>query len=85
MSIDLKKWQSLKSEIESHNKQAERAAGALEQLKGQLQKEFAISKTDKAKPLLETMTKDLIVAEKAYEQDLEAFKREHADKLENVR
>ena len=85
MTIDLKRWQSLKSEIESHNKQAERAAGALEQLKGQLQKEFSITKIDKAKPLLETMTKELAVAEKVYEQDLEVFKREHADKLEGSR
>lgn len=81
MSINIKDWLLRKEKAESANKQCERAAGAEEQLKAQLQKDFAITKIDKAKALVETMTKELAAAEKVCEQNIEEFDRKFADKL----
>ena len=83
--VDLDKWQSLKNKIESYNKQAERAAGALEQITEQLSNDFDCDSEQQGEKLIADMLKKEGKFVKEYDAAFAEFEQEHGDKLKDVR
>ena len=80
MTFDLRSWQQQKAKIESINQRAERAAGALEQLRSQLQDYECKDEAD-AKKVIASLQKEEIVLEKKLTKAVAEFQKEWADKL----
>lgn len=85
MAVDLDKWQSLKSKVESLNKQAERAAGALQQLEAQLESNFDCDSEQQGEKLIADLLKKEGKLTKEYESAFAEFEQEHGDKLKDVK
>lgn len=85
MTVDLKQWQALKAKADQHNKQAERSAGALEQLKSQLKQDYACPSIAKAEQLADSLQDEIATMEQEYAEAVEEFQEKHASKLEDSR
>ncbi len=82
MTIDVAEYQKLKAKVDCARAAADKATGALDQMKAELKKEFDCNSLDDAVHLL----KDLELKEKAimkeYEEELADFESRWAEYLE---
>ena len=81
MPIDLKKYQQLKDKVDQAQRQADKAAGALDQLMQQLKKEFDCDSLEEAEKLKTKLQKEEVKKEKEFTDALEEFERQWGDKL----
>ena len=73
---------NLKAKVETFQRNADRAAGALAQTMATLQKEFNCTTLQGAKALLEKLQKEEATAQKAFDTALAKFSEEWGDKLD---
>lgn len=71
--MDLQQFNELKGSIEGLKAEADRAEGALSQLRSQLKKEFDVGTIKEAKILLSRLEQEERHAEKEYESVLKDF------------
>lgn len=81
MSIDLRRFTELKSQVESLQKKADRSQGALDQLKVQLKKEFGVDTLEEAEKLSTKLDREEKECEREYLQALARFEKQWKDKL----
>ena len=82
MAMDLKRFQALKDRAEALQREADRAAGALQQLKFRLKDEFNCKTLEEAEKLLQRLSKEQKEAEKTFNQALKIFEAEFGDLLQ---
>jgi hypothetical protein len=78
MAIDLKKYQQLKDKVDQHQRDADRAAGALEQLMVQLKDKFGCKTLNAAKAKATILEEEAEAAEGVYNRALAEFEKELA-------
>lgn len=71
--MNLDQYQRLKAKVEAARKRADKAAGALDQLKKQLKDEFGCTDLKAAKALLKKLESSEAEAERAADAAMEAF------------
>lgn len=81
MSIDLRKYQALKDQIEEAKSESSKAAGVLETLKAELKEEFGCMSIKDAKVLLADLIKKQGMAEEEFNGELKRFEAEFGDVL----
>ena len=82
MTVDLETYKKLKDQAEQAKAQANRAAGAVEQLMGELYEKFECSTLDEANALLARLEKQAQAAEEVYRDELTYFESEWGDYLD---
>lgn len=80
--IDLARYNQLKSQVEQLQSEADRAAGALEQLMGRLEAEFGCKTLKAAERLLAKLEGETEAAEVAYNKALKEFEKKWGSYLE---
>jgi len=80
--MDLDKYNLLKKKADKFKAEAERAAGALDQLMGELKKEFGCNTVEDAEKLLKKLVKEEKKAKVAYDEELERFEEKWGNRLE---
>ena len=81
VSVDAKEFIRLKDRVESLQRKADRAEGALEQWRRQLHKEFDCHNVDEAKKLLVEMERQQQQLDEEYQKAVKIFERKWGDKL----
>ncbi len=79
--MDAKEFVRLKDRVESLQRKADRAGGALEQWRQQLRKEFSCRSVDEAKELLVKLEREEQELEKGYQKAVKIFECKWRDKL----
>lgn len=82
MSDSLDRYQKLKKELQSQQREADRLAGAIDQTMARLQEEFACQTEEQAQQKLTKMKKQLEQREAAFQEELERFESQWQEKLE---
>lgn len=82
MSIDLKRYNALQSRVEDLQRDADKAAGVLEQLKKELQEEFGCSTLKRAKRLLAEYEDQEQEMEREFAEALATFEAEFGEVLQ---
>jgi len=82
--IDLDEYNELKRLADKLKAEADRTAGALDQLMGDLEKEYGCKTLAEAEAELERLERVAEKAEVAYNKELEKFKAAWGDKLEEI-
>ena len=77
----LERISDLKKSVDQQRRKVDRATGALEQLKGQLKKEFNCNSLEEAKKKLFVLKETKECLEHNLEQDIEQFKEKYGDRL----
>ncbi len=72
---------ALKAKVDRLRRDADRAAGALEQAMARLKTEFKCDSLEAAQKLLKKLRRDESEAREAFEKKLAAFQKEWADEL----
>jgi hypothetical protein len=83
MTIDLKKFESLRSKVSKLQRQVDRAGGALSQVMRKLQEEFDCESTEDAGKLKGKMGGEVEKAEKSFNKSMSSFEEEWGSILEN--
>ena len=84
MSIDLKKYDRLKTKAERLQREADRAEGALEQLMYRLESEHGVNTLADAEKLLKRREREAAKAESEFGDALEAFEGQWGEVLDEV-
>lgn len=79
--MDLKRYQTLKRQLEDLQKEISKAEGGLEQLYSRVKKDFGCDSLEDAKKLLSTKLKQGKTLEENAEQQLERFENKWESKL----
>lgn len=79
--MNLKKYNQLQTTVEGLRKEANKAAGALDQLMSQLKKEFGCKTLEEAENLLRDLTKKEKRLAKQFEEGLQEFEKDFGEKL----
>jgi hypothetical protein len=79
--MNLKKWQELKDKLANLERQASEAQGAIKQLQGHLQEEFACGSIEQADKLLTKLKKEQDQLTIQFDQSLEEFNQKWKEKL----
>jgi archaellum component FlaC len=79
--MDLKEYQSLKSKVESAQRQHDRVEGALEQKHQQLEEDFGCDSLKAANKHIDGEDKEIARLDKEYEVRLQAFEGRWSGKL----
>ena len=82
--IDVEEYQKMKKKADRLKSEVARAEGKIEALVARLQDDFDCTSLDDAKKKLKKLRLDRDKAAKQFETELEAFKAEWGDKLEEV-
>lgn len=82
MTIDIKKFQELKSRVEEATREKNKATGVLETLKEELQNEFGCKTIKEAKKLLKELQAKQRKAENQFNRELEDFEKEFGEDME---
>lgn len=82
MAIDLAEYQRLKQTAEECQRRADKAAGALEQVKATIKNEFGCANLKEAKKLFADLTTEEAELERKYNAALTKVKMEFGDLLE---
>lgn len=82
MTIDLKTYQRLKDKAESAQREADRAAGALEQIGERLKKEFGCSSVKDARKILQRTSAEEGQLEEECEAALAKLREDYPDLME---
>lgn len=80
--IDLNKFNLLKKEVEKAERDQNKAAGAVEQLRKQLREEFDCDDLKEAETLLAKLEKEGLVLEKDYNKKLVEFEGAFAGRID---
>jgi len=70
MTIDLKKFEKLKSELEHQREEVDRARGGLDHLMGVLKEDYSCETVEDAESVLQEMKDELSGLESTYEKEL---------------
>lgn len=81
MTINLKKFQRLKSLVDEARRDADRAEGVVSTVKKELKEEFNCANLKAAKALLTELEEEQAKAEKKFNKELEEFEEEHGKDL----
>lgn len=79
--MNLRRYTQLKEKAERLQRDADKAQGALEQVKEQISKEFGCQTIKAAKALAEELQAELEQTEQKYEQQLTRFEKEWGDEI----
>ena len=79
MTINLARYQQLKKTADEAQREADRQAGVLVELKKQLKKDFGVGSIGEARALLKKLRKEEAKAETEYEEALDAFTEKYPD------
>lgn len=82
MAVSVSRWEALKRRLEQDRKDAERAEGALTQIKRDLKTEFGCKSIEEAEQLLKKMEKELQADEKELEAKMEEIEEQYSDNLD---
>jgi len=82
MTIDLERYQSLKSNVERLRRESDRAEGALEQLMARLKEEYGCKTLSDAKELAGKLENEAAEATRKFNKELEEFEEEWSEVLE---
>lgn len=82
MAVSVSRYESLKRRIEQDSKDAERAQGAIAQIKRDLRSGFGCKSIEDAEILLRKMEKELQADEKTLEAKVEELEEKYGDELE---
>ena len=82
MAIDLQKYTALKTKAEELQRDADKAAGAVETIRTRLRKEFKVPTIAAAKKLILELEQEEKKLEKEFEKALATFEKEFKDVLE---
>lgn len=80
--MNLKEFEKLKAEVEQLQRDADRAAGALQQSKLRLCAEFDCANIAQARKLLEELEAEQAAAEKNYKKKYGEFYAKHSERLD---
>ena len=75
MTIDLKRWEKLKSEVDRLRREADRTEGVLDDLTKRLKRDFGVETAEEAGLLAAKLEKEAAVKEKEYARALADFER----------
>ncbi len=84
MSVNLQRYQSLKSNVDRLRREADRFSGALEQLLARLKDEYGCETLDDAKKLASKLESDAAKATRKFNKELEEFEEEFGGVLEST-
>lgn len=82
MAADLKKLAQLREQVDSMQRESDRAEGALQQILTQLKEEYGCKNLDEAEGLLASLREKLTETEEEYEGALEKFQKKWGSALE---
>lgn len=81
MTIGIQEFQQLKKNADQLQREADRAEGALQQLKQKLKEEFDCSSVKQAKKMLEELAAEEAKLTEAYGEAKEKFDKKWSDRL----
>ncbi len=79
--MDLQKYEELKRKVDGHNRQVDRAAGALDEKMSQLKEEFKCETVQELKELIAKLEKKEESEMEMFESRLKEFKEKWDDDL----
>ncbi len=82
--MNLDDFTRLKKQVERLQRDADRAAGAREQLLETLVKEFEVESIESAQKLLRRLGKEVETLEASYKEERQAFEQEYQERLEET-
>ena len=82
MSIDVKRYEELKSDVEEAQQKVQRAKGSIDELMKRLKQEFGCNTVAEAEKKLVQLKKQSDTLEAEFDKKMKKFEADYADKLE---